>query len=103
MKRKKETKKEVRFYINPLYDYKDHQLNVLKECLTEWSNQNSAENKNWKPKFDDFEFHLTHKYENGKEIHVYECNTTWQWISKVKMFDSLFPIIESFGTILNSK
>lgn len=103
MKKKKETKKEVRFYINPFYDYKDHKLNVLKECLSVWANQNSAENKNLKPNFDDFEFHMTHKKENGKEIHVYECNTTWHWISKVNLFESLFTIIDSFGSILNSK
>lgn len=100
MKKKKETKKEVRFYINPFYDYKDHKLNVLKECLSAWANQS---NKNFQPNFDDFEFHMTHKKENGKEIHVYECNTTWQWISNVKMFEALFPIIDSFGSILNSK
>lgn len=98
MRRKKETKKEVKFYINPLYDYKDHKINVLKECLSAWDNPS---NRNLKPNFDDFEFHLTHKRENDKEIHVYECSTTWNWISKTGMFDSLFPIIDSFGTILN--
>lgn len=97
MKQKKETKKEVKFYINPFYDYKDHKINVLKECLSAWSNQS---NKNLQPNFDDFEFHMSHKRENGKEIHVYECCTTWNWISKVDMFDSLFPMIESFGSIL---
>lgn len=102
MKRKKETKKEVRFYINPIYDYKDHKLNVLKECLTEWYNQKK---RNLQPSFDEFEYSMTTKFsdQEGKEIQVFECNTTWHWISKVNLFESLFPIIDSFGSILNSK
>lgn len=100
MKSKKEIKKEVRFYINPFYDYNDHKLNVLKECLYAWANQ---EKTNLKPSFDEFEYHMTHKHKDGKQIQVFECNTTWHWISKVNLFESLFPIIDSFGSILNSK
>lgn len=92
----KRTNKNVKFYINPLFDYKDHKLNVLKECLVAWSNTN---NKRLVPKFKEFEYHLTHKYNNGKEIHVYEINTTWNWLSQTKLFESAISLIENFGSV----
>ena len=96
MKRKR--KPEVKFFINPSYTYPDHELNVLKECLSAW-HDNAHEGL--PPYFNEFEFRLTHKKKDGKEIHVYECNATWNWISKTKLYDSLSPLIENFGEVLN--
>lgn len=91
-------KKNVKFYINPAYDYNDHKLNILKECLTAWSNQ---KNKSLQPKFKEFEYRITHKYNNSKEIHVYEVSTTWRWLSQTKLFESVIHLIEDFGEIID--
>lgn len=36
-KEKKENKTPIHLVINSFIDYKDHDLNVLKECLNKWS------------------------------------------------------------------
>ena len=93
----KRINKNVKFYINPSFDYRDHKLNVLKECMSAWS---KADNRNLAPKFKEFEYSIVHNSStDNKEVHVYEVRTTWNWLSQTKLFEAVMPLIESFGSV----
>ena len=59
MKKQKNTF-DVEFFINPNYDYKNHKLNVLKECLRAWLD---PINEKFIPNEDDFIFFSTEHME----------------------------------------
>ena len=98
MKKKTQTL-DVEFYINPNYDYKEHNINVLKECLTEWiKTENTREDSRFCPfKDTEFKYFVDYvEYKEGEEIAVFHCYTNYDWINKHNLYNDLEGLISFF-------
>ena len=93
MKKQKNTF-DVEFFINPNYDYKNHKLNVLKECLRAWLD---PINEKFIPNEDDFIFFATEHMETlNSQIYLIECHASWDWVSRHNLFAEIQGLISFY-------
>lgn len=101
-KEKQNDKKVVKIVINSNYDYENHDLNVLKECLTLWSKEDDTSrsrispfNFQWifsNPKFDEKMFFVTTSIGQLKNLHLQSLITNEKILTDSfmnRMYDDL--------------
>lgn len=99
VKNMKKNQLTVEFYINPHRTYEEHNVNILKECLTEWlKKENTREDSRFYPfKDDEFKYKVEYvEVKEGEEIAVFHCYTTYDWIGKHNLYDDLKGLISFF-------
>lgn len=88
------TKKKfpVEFYINPSREYKNHGIDVLKECLIEWDN---AENMKFMPRWENFKYERENmEIREGVLIPIFHCYADWKWVKEHKLLDETLHLNE---------
>lgn len=77
MKRKKQTY-PIEFCVNSAHDYSSHKLNILKECLIEWSKPDNG----FYPDWDNFKYETEEVVSaTGQSITVFHCYADQKWLS----------------------
>ena len=92
--KKKTQKFDVEFYINPKYNYKEHKINILKECLVEWTKREKFKFCPFKP--NEFTYNIESVEKEGTKVIVFHCHTTYEWINSHNMFAEINGLTSFF-------
>ena len=101
-KEKQNDKKVIKIVINSNYDYENHDLNILKECLTMWSHEDETSQSRispfkfqWifsNPNFDEKVFFVTTSVGQLKNLHLQNIITNEKILTNSymnQMYDDL--------------